>query len=658
MFVPVPPRNGYSRGTGPRRPPRAFFLVVVGATVAVASGVAAYVTGRFHGGVPSAKGLGSLPMGLIGAIVIVVVAMVARQVSSQGEDQGDDQSTDDARDAGWTRVGGVAEESRPITLAVMAALAIVAAIVAALVLWPRSAASQGAPVGIEERGALVMIKGNDTVVVDRFVRNGTALQGSVRIRGGPRQDYYVVFGPGELVQSFTLSVWAPGAAVDAPPAQRIPMTVHGDTIVAQTPAGTQRVPTRYGAIPVINNSLALVELFTRRARASGGSEFPWFATAGGATVSVSVTPLGADSLLLTVANQPHRLAVDAVGRITGGLMPSTGIRIARLGADAASGMTLTPPPAVEYSKPDYSAPPDAPYTAEDVSFAGPKGIRLGGTLTVPKGAGPFAAVVTITGSGQQDRDEFIPLAGGVRLFRQVADTLSRRGIAVLRVDDRGLGASGGDATTSTSSDFADDTRAAVAYLRSRHDIDGARVGLIGHSEGGMIAPMVAATDPALRAMIILAGPASMGSEISKAQNRYAIDHMPSLSQPQKDSLYAVAVKQIDATKSSTPWITFWMSYDPAVAARKVKAATLIVQGATDRQVPMTEAEKLAAIIRAGGNRDVTVRVLPDVNHLFLADPDGNFENYDKLPSNRIVADALGVIADWSVQKLSKQTPKP
>lgn len=537
----------------------------------------------------------------------------------------------------------------------------VVAIAAALVffVWSKPAAAQGAPAGGEERGALAMIKDNDTVVVDRFVRSGTALQGSVQIRGGPRQDYYVVFGPGEMVQSFTLSVWAPGAAAETPPAQRIPMTVHGDTIVAQTPAGVQRVPTRYGAIPVINNSLALTELFTRRARASGGSgEFPWFGVRGGATVSVTVSPLGADSLLLTVANQPHRLAVDAVGRISGGTIPSIGVRIVRLGPEAANGMTLAPPPAAEYRKPDYSAPPGAPYAAEEVSFAGPKGIRLGGTLTLPKGAGPFAAIVTITGSGQQDRDEFIPLAGGVRLFRQVADTLSRRGIAVLRVDDRGLGASGGDATTSTTADFADDTRAAVVYLRSRREVDGARIGLIGHSEGGMIAPMVAATDPQLRAMIILAGPASKGAEISKAQNRYAIDQMPSLTATQRDSLYAVVVKEVDAVKSSNPWISFWMAYDPAVAARKVKAATLIVQGANDRQVPMAEAGKLAALIRAGGNRDVTVRVLPDVNHLFLADPDGNFANYDKLPSNKIVPAALGVIADWAVQKLSAQSPQP
>ncbi len=546
----------------------------------------------------------------------------------------------------------------PVARIIITAIVAIFGVIAAMLLWSRPAGGQQ-PQAADERGAFVMLRGADTLVVERFIRTPTALQGALRIKGAPRVEYYATFGAGEMVHAFTLMAWAPGAPDNAPPAQTIPMTVRGDTVVAQTPAGAQRIPSRYGAVPVINNSLALTEMFTRRARTSGGNgEFPWFAVAGGATISVTVTALGADSAVLDVANQPHRLAVDRIGRITGGTIPSAGIRIVRLGPDAAAGMTLTPPPNVEAVKPDYSAPAGAPYTAEDVVVAGPAGIRLGGTLTKPRGAGPFPAVVTISGSGQQDRDEFIPLAGGVRLFREIADTLSRRGVAVLRLDDRGIGASGGNATISTTADFADDTRAAVAYLRTRPDIDGTRIALLGHSEGGMIAPMVAATDPTLRAVILLAGPGSKGTEISKLQNRYVIDHTPSLTPAQKDSLYAVAVQQIDGAAPTNPWVKFWWSYDPAPAARRVKAATLIVQGSTDRQVPESEAGKLADLIRAGGNRDVTVRVLPDVNHLFLADPDGNFANYDKLPSNRIVPEALGVIADWAVLKLGKAPARP
>ena len=287
-----------------------------------------------------------------------------------------------------------------------------------------------------------------------------------------------------------------------------------------------------------------------------------------------------------------------------------------------------------------------------VTVSGPGGIRLGGTLTTPKdGKGPFPAVVTITGSGQEDRDEFIPFAGGIRLFRQVADTLGRRGIAVLRLDDRGLGASGGDPRASTSADFADDIRAGLAFLRGRADIDQRRLGLVGHSEGGAIAPMIAATDANLRAMVVLAGPAEPGIEISMAQNRYIVEHTPGLTPTQQDSILRAARASLAPEKQTMPWLRFWMGYDPAPTARRVKAATLILQGATDRQVPAEQAEKLAALIRAGGNGDVTVRIFPATNHLFVDDADGDFRKYEQLRTNIVSPAVLGALADWLVTKL-------
>jgi uncharacterized protein len=240
----------------------------------------------------------------------------------------------------------------------------------------------------------------------------------------------------------------------------------------------------------------------------------------------------------------------------------------------------------------------------------------------------------------------------VRLFRQVADTLSRVGVAVLRLDDRGLGASTGDFATSTTADFADDIRAGLAYLRSRPDIDGARLALIGHSEGGIIAPMVAATDPALRAIVTFGGPGEKMIEMSMAQNRWAADHDPKLSPAQRDSLMVVARAMLAPEKQTSPMIKFWMSYDPAPAARQVKAATLILQGETDRQVPAQNAEKLAALIRSGGNKDVTVRIFPATDHLFLADSTGDFMDfYAHVKSNKVSAAILGTMADWLVVKL-------
>src|SRR4030095_6814814 len=154
----------------------------------------------------------------------------------------------------------------------------------------------------------------------------------------------------------------------------------------------------------------------------------------------------------------------------------------------------TPP---QTPKPDYSAPADAPYLAEEVVVKTPAGHTLAGTLTLPKSASranPVSAIVTVTGSGPQERDENIGLQG-FRPFRQIADSLARRGIAVLRMDDRGTGASGGAFKGSTSADFAEDVRAGLAYLRTRPEIRADRLGVLGHSEGAIIAPMVADKEP-------------------------------------------------------------------------------------------------------------------------------------------------------------------
>src|SRR5262245_54861606 len=173
------------------------------------------------------------------------------------------------------------------------------------------------------------------------------------------------------------------------------------------------------------------------------------------------------------------------------------ISVHRLAALAAAASSLMVSPLVAQqtgsaAKSDYSAPADASYTAEDVTVTTPAGHTLAGTLTLPKGASGshrVGAIVTISGSGPQDRDEAIGLPG-YRPFRQYADSLARRGIATLRMDDRGTGASKGTFRRSTSADFAEDIRAGLAYLRTRAEIDSGRLGVLGHSEGALIAPMV------------------------------------------------------------------------------------------------------------------------------------------------------------------------
>jgi dienelactone hydrolase len=498
-----------------------------------------------------------------------------------------------------------------------------------------------------DRGAFVLRSKSDTVVIERFTRSADSLQGSVSARGLPRIEYVALLGPGNTVRSIAVNAFAAEAKVDDPALQRARVTMQGDSAMAEVGGHIQRIGTRAGAIPSPGNSWALFEVLTRRARAAGGTlEVPYFALSGGLTLQASIKPVGADTLVLTIANMEQRLRVDPGGRILGGLIPAQGLELIRVNGAAAAMFHL--------GRTDYSAPAGAPYTAEEVTLKGPGGITLGGTLTIPKNpGGPVPAIVTITGSGQQDRDEYLPVAGGYRPFRQIADTLGRRGIAVLRLDDRTIGLSGG--AIGTSADYADDIRAALAYLRTRKDIDGGRLGLLGHSEGGLIAPLVASTDASLKGIVALAGPAYTGNEIIHFQLRNSVDHNTAIASDRKDSAYRALQAGFDSTGRKDVWTRFFLTYDPIPTARRVKVPALILQGQTDQQVTSEQAEKLGAAMRDGGNHDVTVRVFPELNHLFIHDPDGNPAGYPTLPTNRMSSEVLGLIADWLVMKLSART---
>ena len=317
----------------------------------------------------------------------------------------------------------------------------------------------------------------------------------------------------------------------------------------------------------------------------------------------------------------------------------------------AEQMAMMAPPK---PKPDYSAPPDAPYFAEDVVVKTPAGHTLAGTLTLPKGAGakqPVSAIVTVTGSGPQDRDEAIGLPG-FRPFRQIADSLARRGIAVLRMDDRGTGASGGTFKGSTSADFAEDARAGLAYLRTRPEIRADRLGVLGHSEGAVIAPMVADKEPAVRAIVLLAGIAQPGYSALHFQIKNQIEHNTKLTPEMRDAQIAEIPKRIEGMMSADPWMKFFLTYDPAPTMRRVKTPVLILTGARDQQAVPEEVALQAAAFKEGGNKDVTARVVPDANHLFVQDTDGFPGNYAKLPPPVMMrADVLTMIGDWLAERL-------
>ena len=493
---------------------------------------------------------------------------------------------------------------------------------------------------------VLLLASGDTIAVERITRTADRLAGELLMpSAGVRFSYTATLAPDATVTRLENALRPAAAERTAPPQQSAVITFQGDSAIAVVTQGdrsvTQRLGSRQGALPFINPSFALVEQLVRRAFVIGGDSVsvPTFLVQGGQTLSVSIRRLGSDSVIVDLAGgAPARLAVGAAGEITGGAVPAQGLRIVRV-----SGL----PEGVMRSEPiDYRAPPAAPYTSEAVRVPA-AGFTLAGTLTLPRDASrPVPAFVTITGSGQQERDSRLPFVKDYALFRQLADTLARHGVAVLRMDDRGFGESGGDAARATSADFAEDIRAGLRYLRTRREIDTTRLGLIGHSEGGIIAPMIAASDSSLRGIVLMAAPAWTGRRVIESQNRYLLENAPDLSARQRDSLLQVSMRMVDSAGASAPWLRYFQTYDPLPAARRVRIPVLILQGATDRQVTAEQAEALAGAMRAAGNRDVTVRVFEETNHLFLQDTVGSWANYASLPERAVRPAVLGVLVEW------------
>jgi pimeloyl-ACP methyl ester carboxylesterase len=304
------------------------------------------------------------------------------------------------------------------------------------------------------------------------------------------------------------------------------------------------------------------------------------------------------------------------------------------------------------------------------------GVKLAGTLSLPQGKGPFPAVVMITGSGAQDRDETIL---GHKPFAVIADRLTRDGIAVLRVDDRGFAKSTGNFSTATDDDFAIDAAANVAFLRTRPDIDPARIGLIGHSEGGIVAPKVAVKDPKIAFIVLMAGPGVPLSEVLRAQraqlmpamgqtteeiqkSQTLLDHIVLAMRGAKDEGEAKAralqvIKaeggdlarsdvqaQMLAARVSSGWMRDLLDYDPRPTLARVKCPILAVNGSKDGQVP--PGQNLPAIRQATqGNPDVTIQELPGLNHLFQTAKTGAVGEYADIEET-VAPIALDAMSSW------------
>jgi uncharacterized protein len=318
-----------------------------------------------------------------------------------------------------------------------------------------------------------------------------------------------------------------------------------------------------------------------------------------------------------------------------------------------------------------------PYQAEEVAYGNAQrpGVRLAGTLTLPSGPGPFAAVLLITGSGAQDRDQTI---FEHKPFLVLADALTRRGVAVLRVDDRGIGGSTGATLNDTTADFATDVEAGVAWLKTRREIDPKRIGLLGHSEGGVIAPLVAGRDPSIAFIVLLAGPGVPGADVVVEQVRAialaAGGSVVAAEQSAKiqrgvmsavlgagDAQGARAAVTAYLSRMGLPvpaegamlqitsdWYRHFIAHDPVPALRAIKVPVLALLGGKDVQVTAVQ-NKPALVEALQGNRDAQVIALPTLNHLFQAANTGAADEYAKI-TETISPGVLELVGDWVLLK--------
>lgn len=328
-----------------------------------------------------------------------------------------------------------------------------------------------------------------------------------------------------------------------------------------------------------------------------------------------------------------------------------------------------------------------PYIEEEVSFINEKaGIEFSGTLTLPSTGDNFTAVVLVSGSGPQNRDEEIL---GHKPFLVIANHLARNGFAVLRYDDRGTGKSKGVFSTATTADFADDAEAAFYFLQNDKRINRQRIGIAGHSEGGLIAPMAAAKNKDVAFVIMLAGPGLSGKEILLLQSELIAraDSTPETEIKKNTELnkkiYEIAIKEKDDKKAAekmrvliddywktlspetieklgadkkilvqgiyqiiSPWFRYFLNYDPKNVLTKITCPVLAMNGSRDLQVPAKQ--NLAAIenyLKKAGNKNFTIKEFEGLNHLFQHSGTGSPTEYITIEET-FSPEALDIMTQW------------
>ncbi len=388
---------------------------------------------------------------------------------------------------------------------------------------------------------------------------------------------------------------------------------------------------------------------------------------------VSKTEIKNDSLFLTVAaiGGSYKGAFETDKKITG-IWQQNGVKLPLV--------LEKNKPGVKRNRPQTPQPP-FPYIVKEVEYINPEsGLKLAGTLTIPNNAKSCPAVVLISGSGAQDRDETI---FEHKPFLVIANYLTRNGIAVLRVDDRGVGGSEGDIKNATSNDFATDVLAGVNFLKNTAGIDTTKIGLIGHSEGGLIAPIVATQSNNIAFIILLAGPGTPGKQILLDQaellNRAAglTDAQIEQNRKLQTAIFNIlltekdSVKQVDRLQRTlsngmypmlndeqkklidtkvaginNAWFKFFLAYNPYPTLTKVTCPVLALAGEKDLQVPpKTNLEAIKKALAEGGNKNVETKELQNLNHLFQNCKTGAVAEYAEIEET-ISPGVLEIIKAW------------
>jgi pimeloyl-ACP methyl ester carboxylesterase len=319
-----------------------------------------------------------------------------------------------------------------------------------------------------------------------------------------------------------------------------------------------------------------------------------------------------------------------------------------------------------------------PYNSEEISFYNDiDKITLAGTLTTPKNKKDFTTAILISGSGPQNRNEEIM---NHKPFLIISDYLTRNGIAVLRYDDRGIGESQGEYSKATSKDLSRDTEAAIKYLKSRKDINKNKIGLVGHSEGGLIAPMIASNTNDVSFIVLLAGPGLKGGQLLLLQkklieqksgiNDTAVNKSQEIfkgayeivstfkgnDEELRNKLKGYFNEKLDNSMEdsqmnslieniTSPWMKYFIKYDPSSALKKIDIPVLALFGKNDLQVPAVENSKA---FQDFGNKNIEIIQLDKLNHLFQESKTGMPNEYSEIEQT-ISPKVLDIISKWIIE---------